>query len=425
MNILRMIAEFQQEMQATTSGNAKKEILEMYKDSSAIQLALHYTYSPFKQFGVSSKQCAKRHDLFMEHKYDIIDVLEMLASKKATGHDAIRLVNGLILNNEKEALIIYCMIDKDLKLRANTSTINKVIPFCIPTFEVALAEKFDPKYCDFENDQWLGSRKLDGVRCIIRKEHDEISAHSRQGKEFHTLQRVLDEVAKIPGDFVLDGEICMMDKDGNEDFQSIMKQIRKKDHTIDNPKFVIFDYLTLEEFDTRIGTKSFEDRYINLQGCDLESTKTLTLLEQTPVDNETEFQSMVDEAESLGYEGIMLRKNSHYRGKRSRDILKVKKMHDAEYVVTGATNGDIRVVEEGVEKTINCLSSISVEHKGNLVGVGSGFSLDQRKEFGDDHSKIVGKTITVQYFEESKNQDGKYSLRFPVIKHVFENGRNL
>ena len=134
---------------------------------------------------------------------------------------------------------------------------------------------------------------------------------------------------------------------------------------------------------------------------------------------------MVDEAESLGYEGIMLRKNSHYRGKRSRDILKVKKMHDAEYVVTGATNGDIRVVEEGVEKTINCLSSISVEHKGNLVGVGSGFSLDQRKEFGDDHSKIVGKTITVQYFEESKNQDGKYSLRFPVIKHVFENGRNL
>ena len=33
---------------------------------------------------------------------------------------------------------------------------------------------------------------------------------------------------KLPEDFVLDGEICMVDDDGNEDFQGIMKQIRKK-----------------------------------------------------------------------------------------------------------------------------------------------------------------------------------------------------
>ena len=217
----------------------------------------------------------------------------------------------------------------------------------------------------------------------------------------------------------------MMDKDGNEDFQGIMKQIRRKDHTIKDPKFVIFDYLTLEEFDTKTGTTSLEDRYINLEGCDIESTNTLTLLEQNPIDSETTMLNMAEEAESLGYEGIMLRKNTTYNGKRSKDILKVKKMHDAEYVVTGATNGDIRVVEEGVEKTINCLSNISILHKGNAVGVGSGFSLEQRKEFGDDHSKILGKTITVQYFEESQNQNGDYSLRFPVIKHVFNNGRDI
>jgi hypothetical protein len=30
----------------------------------------------------------------------------------------------------------------------------------------------------------------------------------------------------------------------------------------------------------------------------------------------------------------------------------------------------------------------------------------------------------VQYFEESKNQQGGLSLRFPTVKHVFENGRN-
>ena len=31
----------------------------------------------------------------------------------------------------------------------------------------------------------------------------------------------------------------------------------------------------------------------------------------------------------------------------------------------------------------------------------------------------------MQYFEESKNQQGELSLRFPTVKHVFENGRNV
>ena len=80
---------------------------------------------------------------------------------------------------------------------------------------------------------------------------------------------------------------------------------------------------------------------------------------------------------------------------------------------------------EGKEKTINALSQVTIKHKDNIVGVGSGFSLDQRKEFGKDHSKIIGKTITVQYFEETENQEGGISLRFPTVKHVYENGRTV
>ena len=71
------------------------------------------------------------------------------------------------------------------------------------------------------------------------------------------------------------------------------------------------------------------------------------------------------------------------------------------------------------------LSAVIIEHKGNTVRVGSGFSIEQRREFHSDPSKILGKVITVQYFEESKNQNGEYSLRFPVIKHVYENGRDV
>jgi hypothetical protein len=38
---------------------------------------------------------------------------------------------------------------------------------------------------------------------------------------------------------------------------------------------------------------------------------------------------------------------------------------------------------------------------------------------------IVGKTITVQYFEETNNQDGGISLRFPTVKHIYDNERDV
>ena len=228
----------------------------------------------------------------------------------------------------------------------------------------------------------------------------------------------------MPGDFVLDGELCLMDKNGNENFQDVMKEIRRKDHTIENPKFVIFDYLTLEEFDTQIGTAKLEERYINIQGCDLESTHTLTLLEQHPIDSETTFNNMMEEAKHLGHEGIMIRKNTGYKGKRSKDILKVKEMHDAEYVVKSCDFENHRILRNGKEVLMPMLAQIYITHKGNEVGVGSGFSQEQRIRYQDHPEEIIGKTVTVQYFEESQNKAGEYSLRFPVLKHVYEGERN-
>jgi hypothetical protein len=48
------------------------------------------------------------------------------------------------------------------------------------------------------------------------------------------------------------------------------------------------------------------------------------------------------------------------------------------------------------------LTSVTVVHRGNRVGVGSGFTAEERIRFAKDPSLIIGKTITVKYFEESK-----------------------
>ena len=46
-------------------------------------------------------------------------------------------------------------------------------------------------------------------------------------------------------------------------------------------------------------------------------------------------------------------------------------------------------------------------------------------EFYKNPKKILGKIITVQYFEETKNQDGGISLRFPTFKILHGSARTV
>jgi DNA ligase-1 len=122
------------------------------------------------------------------------------------------------------------------------------------------------------------------------------------------------------------------------------------------------------------------------------------------------------------WEGFMLRKDVVYEGKRSKNLLKVKTFHDAEYEVLDAEFGPMAVVRDGKEKQETMLSQVWIEHKGHKVKVGSGFNQEQRIKYMTED--IVGKTITVQYFEETKNDKGGISLRFPTVKHIYENERD-
>ncbi len=67
--------------------------------------------------------------------------------------------------------------------------------------------------------------------------------------------------------------------------------------------------------------------------------------------------------------------------------------------------------------------ALNIDALATFVGVGSGFDQEQRRLYFKNPELIIGKTITVQYFEETLNQDGCHSLRFPVIKYIYENGR--
>jgi DNA ligase-1 len=424
------------DLRATSSTKDKEGIILDYcgHNSAAASFAkniLLYTYHPLWQYNVTSDNLKKKNHLVArknEYK-NFFDLLDALKSRKITGHDAISAVNSFIEHYSEYEELIHCIIDKDLKTRAGDKIINKAIPDHIPEFSVALADKYEPKLVDWK-DGWYVSRKIDGARCVaIVDSNGDTTFYSRTGKEFNTLGVVADGIKNLGiTDVVFDGELCLVDDDGNEDFQGVMKQLKKKDHTIPNPSFKIFDMITHDEFYSKKGEKNrpYSIRLANLtEIMSKNECPCLTLLEQALIHNDEHFQEWVKEAADYGWEGVMLRADEPYKGKRSKDLLKVKKFFDDEYEVIDTEMGPFRYVLNGREHEETMLSCVTIKHKDHLVRVGSGFTIEQRQEFYQNPNKILGQIITVQYFEETQNQDGGISLRFPTFKILHGTSRSI
>ena len=106
----------------------------------------------------------------------------------------------------------------------------------------------------------------------------------------------------------------------------------------------------------------------------------------------------------------MVNLDTPYVCKRTDTILKVKVMSTCDLKVIG--------FEEGTGKNVGKLGALLVNYKGFTVGVGSGFSDHDREYIWNHKDEYLENIVEIQYFEESKNQDGGLSLRFPVYKKL-------
>ena len=410
-----VVRSFTDQMKNTSSVLEKKEILK--SATPFVKKLLHYTYNPYKKYNITSKNCKKYKNLKKGFiNITIFELLDQLHDRLFTGHEAIQHVNAYIELYKEHSDLIFSVIDRNMEIRASEAIVNSIFPDLIPTFSVSLANSYEPKLCDFE-DIWYASRKIDGVRCIVHKRDECIVAYSRQGHEFKTLQKLLDDLIKVPGNFVLDGEVCLMNDDGTENFQSIMKEIKKKDHTIQNPSYIIFDYLTIEEFEQKISTRIFSKRISELSKIPILNSR-IQILDQVIITGTDHLMELIDSADTKGYEGIMLRKDTYYEGKRTKNLLKCKKFFEKEYMVQNIDFDNHRIIRNGKEIVIQMLAQVWIEHNGCKVAVGSGWNQDQRIHYHNNPDQLIGKIITVRYFEETQNQNGGYSLRFPTVKCV-------
>ena len=429
---LLFLESFISQCNSSNSTKEKQTVIQSFydQDSELFTNLMLLVYDYHNKYYVTSDNIIKMENdiepMVVEDNMSIFDVCHMLNNRLITGHEAISLILGFINKYESHKETILRILDKDLGCRIDAKTINKVIPNLIPTFDVSLGEKVEWDRFNWQEDKWYISRKLDGIRCVYQAKYH--TTTSRQGEEFWVLD-VLKDALKSCSDvldgYVLDGELSLITDDGSDDFQGIMKQIRRKNHTIQQIRYNVFDMLTQEEFDTRTSTRTFSERYAQLQSIKekLEATGHIKVVDQVLMDSEETLENLRQAVIDNGWEGLMLRKDCEYKGKRSYDLMKVKNFSDAEYVVESVEYGVKPMLIDGLMKDVECVAALHFSHKGFDVKCGSGMNDSQRVEWKEDPSKIIGKTIKVKYFEETTDQNGNISLRFPILLNVYENGR--
>lgn len=418
--------------QALSDSELHDTIIQIYQD----------TYDSNRKYGVhkfevNNSKLDIRKTIEKDYK-DFHDLLDKLANRELTGNAAIDAVSNMIGEFEySDWSILTAILNKKLTIGLSKVTFEKIagISTQAQKFEVTLACHLEGvKGVNPVDGTWWASRKCDGVRIIAKiSKFDEITIDfiSRQGKPITTLDNVKPAlkwyVRDLPnGIYYADGEGCIVDKNGDEDFQSILREIRRKDWIITNPCYQMFDFVTEDEFFGKIKSANFDVRYAKM----LEMIKgntfdTIRVLNQEILKSQSDFDRWEGYVAAGNWEGFMLRKNEEFKTGRIKTLLKVKKFLDAEYVVKDVEISTMMTAEPGMGNVeFTGVKSLIIEHKGNKVYVGSGLEKEQRKAWYANPELIIGKTITVKYFEETKNNDGTYSLRFPVLKVVYESTRD-
>ena len=436
---LETLYDLHESLASISSTKSKIDILTRFKNSDVYidgmlyyNKILNYIYDGDITFGITSEKVDDFSKDTVGNIYsEFMTLLDDLSKRRLTGDTALATTKKFVdmLNRdygEKSVKMFKMILDKDFKCGVNVKTMAKVFPVKLPFTEyVAIANKYFDREdkVDFLGEVWLWSRKLDGNRLVLIKNEKGVMCFSRQGKEIKTLDVIRNVIENVSGNFVLDGEVCIIDKDGNENFQEIMKVITKKNYTIEHPVMKVFDILTEDEFFGRTISPKFTERYEKLKRFFLENDSVISenfnLVEQTKVESKEDLMKQFAKSRERGWEGLMIRKDVPYECGRTNNLLKVKGFFDNEYEVVDYEMGNMRFVEEGRQVEKEVLSAIVIKHKGFDVKVGSGFSKEEREYLHDHPEEIKGSIVKVQYFEETNNIQGGISLRFPTVIYFY------
>lgn len=420
------------EIIAKTAKLADKKALISSLDSDLVNQILVDTYDKSVSYGITTKNIKPTPNLTSKHSIDenyqlFHSLLVNLAARKITGNEAINTMNDMIGSfRVEDRKLLLDIIDRSIGIGFTWDAWQKFTGRKVTKFEVPLALHLDKvKKIDPTDGTYFASRKMDGCRLLIKADLDtgEIIFYSRSGKEYKTLSNLTPSIFNIlkgrNGIWALDGECAKMLPDGKDDFQGVMKEITRKDYTIENPHFYLFDLVPWDVFLGDETSNNFTERYTEMK--QLPTDPNVILLEQEKITSAEIFDKWAERVAENNWEGFMLRKDAPFKTGRSRDLLKYKPfVEDFETRVIRTENGQqvFAVPGEG-NKLFDGVKYLVIKlDTGDEVHVGTGLSKEQRLDWFENPDLIVGKMITVKYLEKTIDQNGKHSLRHPILKWV-------
>ena len=422
---MKEVIKIFKQIQETSSTNDKKAIITANKDNDLFKKCLVFLLDGNVNTGISNKKLKKNIEMtkHIDVTCNFEDIMEYLKINNSGRDSDISIVQGFIANQSEEDREFYeQMITKSFKLGADSKVVNSVIPGLIPTWEVQqaypLSEKNEPK-----DGEWFAlSQKLNGNNCSYYKG----KLISRQGKEFKGLQHIIDDIEKLPNheNFFFNGELMRKNTDNisdDQNFQIGTGIINSENEDKSCIYFNIYEVLPIEEFEKGESKLTYKNRRhdvlnplsIAIYRAGLENISVIPIIYEGT--DKSKIKELLKEFDSKGFEGLMLNKDTKWKNKRNNGILKVKSFKHADILCTDVVEGD--------GKYKGTLGLIKCDYKGYELGVGSGFTDEQRDYYWNNPDEIIGKIVQIKYKCETKNKQGSLSVQFPIFE-IVRNDKN-
>lgn len=435
---LVVLTELIRACQSIASTNERVDVFRQHGQTIKTLLAL--IYDPFQKFHVTSKNLLKFEktagtNVGPPRSSSLEGLLLALAEGQVTGHAALRECLAFIRSQAPvHRDSILAAINKDLKIRVGVNLVNKVFPLLVPVFSCALSHPVEKHQAFYEKnkDRWFISRKLDGCRCMFVRQGGTTTAYSRSGHVYPAhieglsefLQQFRD-VADLPEGYVVDGEMGVVDGSDKE-FFNVANSIMNPKAAVDAKKrapsllkpgqylcYFAFDLIPLPTFKAGHGGPKWSVRQKLLKEH-LPLNRQIRWLEQHPASS---MEALWGQVEAQGWEGLILRLDTDYDGKKTRNMLKMKQQADEEFVIQEATSS-VQMPPDSTVPTL-ALEHVGIDYKGRRVWVGSGFTWEQRLVYANQPQALLGKQITVKHYGETTDKTGQFSLRHPSVKQLW------
>lgn len=264
--------------------------------------------------------------------------------------------------------------------------------------EPMLAKSYDD-YLEEIRYPLYSQPKYDGIRCVVTS----TSMKSRSGKPItsapHIQSALTDLFAKFPN-LVLDGELYC-DKFAN-DFNKICSLVKRTKPTPDDllESSTSIQYWVYDVADAAL-TFSERSRWL---ADNLPEHSAIRVVPTEKVEDVARLDELYEKYMADGYEGQMVRADTRYEFKRSKNLLKRKEFRDEEFTILAVIEGEGN--KTGMAASMLFKNAAGTEFNSNVKG-----DRDYLRCLLANKSDLLGKAATVKYF--NLTPDG--IPRFPYV----------